>query len=73
MLFRLLSIKQILEKSDGDIKDTARDISTNLQPSLPERFAIEKVVADLKRPSSSLFRMVMFGLTSGRTMWMCTF
>ena len=53
--------------SDGDIEDTARGISTNLQPSLPEQFAIEKVVADLKMPRSSLYRTVMFGLTSGRT------
>ena len=70
-LFRSLSIKQILEMSNGDIKDSARDISTNLQPSLPEQFAIEKLVADLKMPRSSLYRTVMFGLTSGRTLCGC--
>ena len=60
--------------SDGGTKDAARDISTNLQPSLPQQFAIEKAVADLKRPRSSLYRTVVFGLTSGRTtMWMCIF
>ena len=37
-----LSIKQIQEMSDGGIKDAARNISTNLQPSLPKQFAIEK-------------------------------
>ena len=66
-LFSPLSIKQILDMSDG-IKDAARDISTNLQPSLPKQFAIEKAVADLKRPRLSLYRTVMFCLTSGRTM-----
>ena len=60
--------------SDDGIKDAARDISTNLQPSLPNKqFAIEKAVADLKRPSLIACRTVMFGLTSGRTMWMCRF
>ena len=56
-----MSIKQILEKSDGDIKDAARDISINLQPSLAKQVAIEKVVADLKMPRLSLYRTVMFG------------
>ena len=64
-----MSIKEILEKSDGDIKDAARDISTNLQPSLPKQDAIEKVVAYIK---IRLYRTVIFGLTSGMTMWMCT-
>ena len=66
-LFRPLSIKQILEMNDGGIKDAARDIFTNLQQSLREQFAIEKAVADLKRPRSNAFRTVTFGLTSGRT------
>ena len=72
-LFRPLSIRPILGMSDGDIKDAERDISTNLQPSLPKQFAIEKAVADLKMPRSSLYRTVMFGLTSGRILWMCRF
>ena len=45
-----MSITQILEKSDGDIKGAARDVSTNLQPSIPKQDAIEKIVADLKMP-----------------------
>ena len=63
----------MLEMSDGDIKDAAKNIFTNLQPSLPKQLAIEKAVADLKMPKSSLYRTEMFGYTSGRTMWMCTF
>ena len=69
-----MSIKQIPEKSDGDIKGTAREVSANLQPSLPKQDdVIEKEVADLEMPRSSLYRTVMFGLTSGTTTWMCTF
>ena len=48
---------------DGDIKDAASDMCTTLQPSLPEQFAIEKVLAELKRPRSIACRMVMVGLT----------
>ena len=54
---------------DGDIKDAASDMCTTLQPSLPEQFAIEKVLAELKRPRSIACRMVIVGLTSGTTMW----
>ena len=43
--------------SDGGINDAARDNSTNLQRSLREQFAIEKAVADLKRPRSSTMLM----------------
>ena len=43
--------------SDGGTKDAARDISTNLQPSLPQQFAIEKAVADLNRPRYKLISL----------------